>query len=339
MEQDASLAGNAYIRDTGDGVERLRPDWVTLVSRMDVDQFGEQVRRLLGIVYDPQGADPDREVAFYPISEVAHWAPIPDPLGNFRGQSWISAVLRELRADIRTSEYREAYFKNSATPNLVIRYEQRMAPERLERLRRAIDSAHVGPDNAFGTLVLDEGADVISVGSNASDAELDELEAAGETRILMASGVPPVVAGARQGLQASQIGEYAAAMRAFADLKIRPNWRSACGALAKLVTVPAGAELWFDTADVSALQQGEQDQAQTSFQQVQAITSLVMQGFTPDSAVRAVTSGDMNLLQHTGAPSVQVQSGTGAPATVPATMPTTPLNGRTNGKQPAIAAN
>jgi len=319
-EQDASLAGNAFVRDAGNRLERLRPDWTTIVSRVTTDELGEEIREVIGFVHDPQGEDGDREAAFYPVSEVAHWAPIPDPLANFRGMSWLTVVVRELVGDARMSEYREKYFTNAATPNLVIKYSQKMAPERMERLRTAIAARHAGAENAFGTLVLDEGADLTIVGKDMVGSAFDVLQAASETRVCMAAGVPAIVAGARQGMEASAIGEYQTALRAFADLKIRPNWRGLCGVLQKLVDTPAGAQLWYDTTDVSALQQGEQDMATTSQTQAATINDLVMNGFTPDSAVAAVTSGDMTLLKHTGLPSVQVQQQgqAGPPAEKPA---------------------
>jgi phage portal protein BeeE len=324
-EQDASIAGNAFIRDCGNRLERLRPDWVTIVSQVTEDALGEEVREVIGVVFDPQGEDSDRSAAFYPISEVAHWAPIPDPLANFRGMSWMTPVIRDLVGDVRMAEYREKYFTNAATPNLVIKYTQKMAPERMDRLRTAIQARHAGAENAFGTLVLDEGADLTIVGQDMVGSAFDALQAAGETRVCMAAGVPPVVAGARQGLEASAIGEYQVALRAFVDLKIRPNWRGFCGALQKLVQTPAGAQLWIDTTDVSALQQGEQDMAATAQVQAATIVQLVMQGFTADSAVAAVTSGDMVLLKHTGAASVQVQPGSspapGSPAPAPDNAP------------------
>lgn len=323
MELDGSLAGNAWIRDAGDQLERLRPDWVTIVSELVPDQVGSQVRKVLGIWFDPLGADGEREGEFYPISEVAHYAPIPDPLANFRGMSWLTPVVREVMDDVRMSEYRSAYFTNAATVNLIIKYEQKLAPERVERLTNRIRERHTGPRGAFSTLVLDEGADTTVVGSNMIEAAFDALQAAGETRVLMAAGVPPIVAGARQGLQASQIGEYQQALRAFADLKMRPLWRAGCAALQKLVAVPAGAQLWYDTSDVSALQQGEKDVADTSFQQVQAIVQLVMNGFSHESAVRSVVAGDMSLLEAIpGAMSVQLQPGNPQP--------------RSNGKTPAL---
>jgi phage portal protein BeeE len=332
MEQDASLAGNAYVRLAGDRLERLQPGYVTLVSRVEDDGQGGQVRVLIGVAYDPTD-DQDRDADFYPISEVAHWAPIPDPLANFRGMSWLTPVVREIQGDVRMSQYREAFFTNAATPNLVIMYEQKIAPERVARLKNAIQARHTGPDGAFGTLVLDEGADLQVVGADMAGSAFDALQAAGETRIAAASGVPAIVAGLREGLQASQIGEYQQALRAFADINMRPNWRDVCSALSKLVPVPSGSQLWFDVTDVSALQQGEKDAADTSFQQVQSITALTMQGFTPESSVRAVVAGDMSLLQHTGAQSVQVQPGTGA-----TTTPKLPVSVQINGSAHALPA-
>ena len=134
MELDASLAGNAFIRDCGDQLERLRPDHVTIVSRVVPDARGEQVRRVLGYAYCPVD-DPDRDDAWYPVDEVAHWAPVPDPVANWRGMSWLTPVVREINGDVRMSEYRDAYFRNAATPNIVIRYSQKMAPERINRLK------------------------------------------------------------------------------------------------------------------------------------------------------------------------------------------------------------
>lgn len=342
MEQDASLAGTAYVRDAGDQLERLRPDWVTIVSAIVDDAQGGQVRRVLGVWFDPVG-DPDREADFYPIDEVAIWAPTPDPLANFRGMSWLTPIIRELSGDIRMTEYREAFFKNAATPNLVIRYTTKMAPERITRLQQRLRERHTGPDGAYGTLVLDEGADLTVVGKDMAGSAFDALQAAGETRIAMAAGVPPIVAGLRQGLQASAIGEYQQALRAFADLKMRPNWRSACAALAKLVQVPAGAELWYDTSDVSALQQGEQDKAGTLSVLAETMSKWIMAGYEPDSVTAAAVSGDPSLLKHSGLVSVQMQkledkttpavpNPDGAPPALPA-----PVTAQINGKTPVPA--
>ena len=227
----------------------------------------------------------------------------------------------------------------------MIKYSQKLAPDRVNRLKSTIKERHTGPDGAFGTLVLDEGADLTVVGMDMKGSAFDDLQAAGETRMAAAAGVPPIVAGFRQGLQASAIGEYQQALRSFADLKMRPNWRGVCGVLAKLVEVPDGAQLWYDTTDVSALQEGEQDKASTSALQAETMNKLIMAGFTPDSVVSAVTAGDMTLLKHSGLVSVQMQKM--EEKTIPNVpnpetptglqAPTDPFPPPINGKVPATA--
>jgi hypothetical protein len=112
-------------------------------------------------------------------------------------------------------------------------------------------------------------------------------------------------------------------MRRFADTTMRPNWRGACASLAKLVDVPGGAELWFDTSDIRALQPGEKDAADVMALQATTTNTLIMAGFKPDSVITAVTAGDLNLLEHSGLVSVQMQDihGDQQPAEQPAEQP------------------
>jgi len=308
----ADLGGAAYVRDLGDRVECLRPDWVTIVSEIKTDADGREYREIIGVVFEPTG-DPDRATEFIPIDEVAIWTPVPDPTANFRGMSWLTPVIREINTDQRMSDFRDAYFSNAATPNIIIKYQQKVAPEKIKALGEMIQARTAGPENAFRTLTLDEGADPMIVGSNMDGSAFDALQSASETRIAAAGGVPPVVAGLRMGLQYSEQGEYQTGVRAFVDLEMRPLWRSACAALAKLVAVPGGAELWHDVTDVSALQPGEQDAAGVASLNAATLNQLIMAGFTPESAVNAVTSGDMSLLVHSGLVSVQMQNLQAAP--------------------------
>jgi phage portal protein BeeE len=306
MEQDVSLAGNSFTRDCGNRLERLRPDWVFIISKIRLDDFGQEVREVIGYWYNPIG-DTEREPAFYPVEEVAHWAPIPDPLASFRGMSWLTPVIREINADTQMSAFRDAYFKNAASPNTVIKYSQKISPERIKKLKTQILERHSGPENAFSTMVLDEGADLTVIGNSMESASFDALQAAGEARILMAAGVPAIIAGAREGIRNTKIGEYSESLRGFADMKIRPNWRGACASLAKLVIVPAGNELWFDVTDVSALQEAELDKANAMVQYSTAANTFFMAGFEPESIVSALMANDLSLLSHTGLTSVQAQ--------------------------------
>src|SRR5215472_5000428 len=74
MEQDASIAGTAYIWDAGDQLVRWRPDWVTIVSRVTAGPRGAY-REVVGYHFEP----PKGQQAQYgrpqdaPVAEVVHW--------------------------------------------------------------------------------------------------------------------------------------------------------------------------------------------------------------------------------------------------------------------------
>lgn len=308
MEQDVSLTGNSFIRDGGGYLERLRPDWTTIVTEIVRDpQSDTEVRRVLGYYYDPPAVE-NREPALYPVDVVAHWSPIPDPAAGFRGVSWLTPVLREVDADTQMTDYKRAYLTNAATPNLLIKYDKRVGQEKVDAIQRAIQARHGGVDNAFRTMVLDEGADTTVVGSNFNQMRFNEVQAAGENRIAVAAGVPGIVAGLKEGLDAATYSNYITAMRRFADLFGRPQWRSACGALSKLVDIPAGSQLWYDTSGVAALREGDKERAETMKVQAETLQSLINAGFTSDSAVLATSANDPTLLKHTGLISVQMQT-------------------------------
>lgn len=312
MEQDVSLAGNAYVRRAGDRLERLRPDKVTIVSQIMPDGNGGEIREVVGYAFDPGHTDEDRKPDFYPVDEVVHWSPEPDPTANYRGMSWLTAVLREIDADQELTDYKRSYLENAATPNMLIKYAQKLGPDRVKGIAQAVRERHGGVDNAFKTLVLDEGADVTVLGNSLKDMAFDAVQAAGENRIAVASQVPAIIAGLKEGLASATYSNYEQAMRRFADLWARPQWESVCAALSKLVNVPAGARLWFDVTGVAALRQGEKERADTMAVNASAASTLIQAGYEAASVTAAITSGDMSLLKHTGLVSVQMQApGTG----------------------------
>jgi HK97 family phage portal protein len=305
MIQDADLAGNAFIHRINDArLERLRPDWVKIISVELIDpDTGNEYREVVGYAYAEGGqGDP----VFYPVDEVAHWSPVPDPIAPWRGMSWLTPVVREINADLAMSVHEQKFFENAATPNMLIRYQGKVDPAWMAKLRDQIQSSHGGVENANKTLFLDEGADVTVIGSQFKNMEFSSLREAGEVRIASAGGTPPIVAGLQGGLDASTMANYAAAYRNFADSTMHPLWRSACASLGKFLTIRDGAELWFDTRDIPALRDAEELRQKGNAQLSIAVVNLVNAGYDPDTVVAAVTSGDMTLLKHTGLVSVQL---------------------------------
>ena len=300
-EQDGSLAGNSYdYLAEPDRVQRLRPDWVSIVGTDDG-------RDLLGYIYEPPGG---KQKLILP-EEMAHWSPIPDPEAAFRGMSWLQPVATEILADTEMTRHKRAFLKNAATPNLIVKLEGRPQPEVKEAILKTLAEKHTRPENAYRTLLLEGGADVQVVGRDLRQLEFAVTQSAGENRIASAAGVPSIVAGFKEGLQAATYSNFAQAMRRFGDLTARPLWRGLASTLEALVPVEDGSRLWFDTSEIAALRQDETDQAAIQSSQSSTIANYVREGFTPESAIDAVATDDVTKLVHSGLMSVQLQPALG----------------------------
>lgn len=315
MEQDVSLAGNFFAttvtdQDGSRRIRRLRPDWVTIVTGSTSGNIHAIDAGPIGYIYKPNGASAD--AVLLTTSEVAHWSPIPDPDAQWRGMSWITPVLREIRGDIAASDHKLKYFKNGATGGIAVSYESTVSPEAVARFAAMFDQKHSGTDNAYKTYHFGGGADVTTLGANLQQLDFKVTQGAGETRIAAASGVGAIIAQLSEGLAGSSLnaGNFSAAKRRFADVTMRPNWRSAAAALESIVPPPTGARLWYDTRDIAFLQEDQKDAAAIQTQQATTIRQLIDAGFTPDAAVQAATTGDLRSLAgaHSGLYSVQLQS-------------------------------
>jgi len=313
MIQDVDLCGNAYITRQGNTLTRLRPDWVAIIigspagkPELDAWDIGAQV---IGYAYSPGGYGYGQEPVVLDASLVAHFAPIPDPHASFRGMSWLTPILREIGADKAATEHKARYFENGATPNMVVTLDPAISKAAFDEIANKISTRHEGVANAYRTLVLTGGAKVEVVGSDLQQIDFKVTQGAGETRIAAAAGVPPAVAGFSEGLSGSSLnaGNFTAAMRIFADLTIRPLWRNACGSLETIVSVPGGAELWYDDRNIPALKEDVLNAAEVQSKQSSAIRQLLDAGFLPDSVVDAIVSGDLKRLEHSGLYSVQLQ--------------------------------
>lgn len=314
MEQDVSLAGNFFATvvadEHGRRIRRLRPDWVTIVTGSVSGSPAALDARVVGYIYRPNGSSAD--AVLLTTDQVCHWSPVPDPEAQWRGMSWITPVIREIRGDIAASDHKLKYFKNGTVGGIAISYDPTVTADQVTKFAELFKSKHEGSDNAYKTFHFGGGADVTSLGADLKQLDFKVTQGAGETRIAAASGVGAVIAMLSEGMQGSSLnsGNFSAAKRRFADGTMRPNWRSAVAALESIVPAPEGARLWYDTRDIAFLQEDQKDEAEIQGQQATTIRTLVDAGFTPDSAVLAATSGDLRGLVHSGLYSVQLQPAT-----------------------------
>jgi len=326
MEWHAGLAGNAYVvrqrsRVTGQPRLRvLRPDWVAVVygsDREPEDAAYALDGEVVGYVYANGGLSANgsgevtglaNRVHTLLPDEVAHWSPIPDPEGSGIGMSWITPAVRDIQADRAATEHKLQFFRQGATPNLVIKGIPATTKEQFQQIVDLLESRHAGVKNAFRTLYLTAGADATVVGSNFKDMDLKNIQGASETRIAALSRVPAPILQIAEGLAGSSLnaGNFGMARRIFADSWVYPTLQDLAAALSPLINVPSDAELWFDTTDMPLLREDGKDAAEIEDIKATTITKYVREGFTPESAIAAVRAGDISLLKHTGALSVQL---------------------------------
>jgi phage portal protein BeeE len=122
--QDADLSGNAYFARRGDRIKRMQPDWVSIVVGSDSDPkvtANDVDAEVLGYIYYPGGKRSQQKPVPLFADEVAHFAPIPDPMGVARGMSWLTPIVREVMGDNAATAHKLTFFENGATANLVVK--------------------------------------------------------------------------------------------------------------------------------------------------------------------------------------------------------------------------
>ncbi|MEX7470175.1 phage portal protein [Mycobacterium adipatum] len=336
--QDADLAGNAYwfretslarlgTQDPGGEMVRMRPDWIDVVlgERQLSDGRGQIGWRKAGYVYTEGGFQSGNDPVGLLADEVAHFAPIPDPLANYRGMSWLTPILREIQADQAMTRHQRAFFDNGATVNMVIKHPTGATQDAVAKWEKEFTAKFAGARNAYKTLQIYPGADVTPVGSNLKDIDFKDVRGGGETRVAAAAGVPPVIVGLSEGLAAATYSNYGQARRRLADGTAHPLWQNLAGSLENVLKRPpgGGSRLWYDASDVPFLREDEKDAAEIQKTRAETISTLITAGYEPESVIKAVESGDLRLLKHSGLTSVQLLP----PGTSASGSPDTPTDG------------
>lgn len=306
MLLDADTGGSGFVARRGDKLRRLRPDWTTIVygSMSDPELgLGDLDAEVLGYIYQPGGKAGGREPIPLLREEVAHFAPVPDPLGPW-GMSWITPLVREIQGDQAMTAHKQRFFEEGAQPNLVVTFDG----IQLEDMPKAVEffqNRHGGPDG-LKTLFLAAGSKAEALGADLKSVEFSTVQAGGELRIAMAAGIPPLLLGLKTGLDNATYQYAPQARRLFADTTMRRLWEEMAGSFSTLVPVQRGSQLWYDSRDIPFLQQDAKDEAEVAQLEASTVNTYVTAGFTPESATAAVEANDLSLLEHTGRYSVQL---------------------------------
>ena len=319
LEYDVSYSGTAVVGRRGGRLFRLPPDRVRFLLGSDsspewdgdvmIPPYDTQV---VAVTYDPglsrSGVQGQVE-AFLP-GDFATWSPEPDPIHFWRGESWVTSVVREALLDGQVTDHQAKFFENAANPGLVFLMDPQRTAVEVEQYRDIINDNHSGVGQHFKNMFLGGATDVKVVGSSLDSLNLGHLQGTFENRVAVRSRVPAVVLGTKESLSGSSLnaGNYAAARRVLSDGWFTPTVDGLCASLESLIPAPTGGvELAYDPSRVLFLQEDQKDAADILSTNAAALRQLVEAGYDPATAVAAVKSGDISQLTHTGNVSVQLQ--------------------------------
>jgi hypothetical protein len=312
---DADLAGNSYWTLRGGWMRRLRPDWVYIVRGEEgvpdggnPDAIGSQI---LGYIYwpgGPFGAASKDEVEVLLPEEVCHFAPIPDPESPWKGMSYLTPLIREIQGDNAATNHRNAFFENGATLQTLFKYDPDLQVEQVRAMKALFEEQHRGVSNAYRSLHIGGGVDATVIGTDLKQIDFSQVTGRIETRIAAVGGVPPIIIGLSEGLQAATYSNYVQAKHAYADITMRFLWENVAGSLGVLIKVPPRAMLWYDDRDIAFLRVDRVEAAQIRQTDASTMQTLINSGWEPDTARDALLAGgDWSMLVHSGLYSVQLQ--------------------------------
>jgi hypothetical protein len=308
-EFDVATCGNSYwVKDEAGYLLRLDPGNVKILTEAVEDPItgGRIGERLLGYAY----MSDSKQMPVFSPREIAHYKPLASRW-QFIGQSWMSAVLPDVDADMQMTEHKRVTLRTGANHKYVVSLDRTISAENVKKFAEQYHALYDGAENSGKTLFLGGGADIKTITQSFADLSLAATQAATETRIAAASGIHPAVLGLSEGMSGSSLnaGNYTAAKRNTVDSTMRPLWGAFAGAFQWLLSVPNGARLWYDDRDIAFLREDVKDLAEIQNKDASTINTLIMAGFDPDAVIDAVQAQDLKRLagKHSGLFSVQLQ--------------------------------
>lgn len=238
----------------------LRPDWVT----KSVTDDGIQ-----GYVYKPTGRRDGRSIEARDVLEFKALSPL-DPL--FSGQSSIAPIAGIADTDMAITKYLALFFEGGANITGFLKVTKKFqSTDEGELISNAWLARLSGFRQWNKPPVLDADADYVKTGSSVKDLDFGILDSRNESRICMALDVPPILVGAKVGLDRSTFSNYGEARKSWWEDTLIPLFDGIGDDLNRLLLklFNSTGKIKLNTSKVIALQEDRTsswDRAQKAYQ-------------------------------------------------------------------------
>ncbi|MCX9146609.1 phage portal protein [Erythrobacter sp. WG] len=199
-------------------------------------------------------------------ADVIHFRHGLNPRDLRRGLSPLQGVIREIFADIESSNFVASLLRNMGVPGVVISPKggAMPTPEDVQATKTWFQQTFSG-DGRGGTLVMGAPTDVTQYGFNPQQMELSGARDVAEERVCAALGIPAAVVGFGAGLQQTKVGATMEELRKLAwHNGVLPLGRALIDELQRSLLPDferanrgRRLELYWDTDEVLALQEDE----------------------------------------------------------------------------------
>ncbi len=238
-EKQRSRAGKVV------GLWPLRPDWVLPVKSGAGLPSGYEYHAG-GEVIPLEAAD---------VLEFKLW----DPLDLYGGLAPVSVAARVGDVDNASTDFLKKFLEQGGIPPGILSSKLKLTDQAVGDIRRRWKERYGGHRNWTEPAVLDSDASYQQTGLSFKDMGFEVLDARSEARICMILRVPPILVGAKLGLDRATFSNYGEARRAFWQDALMPQYRRLGDQANSDLASEFGDDvvLRWDTSAVPALQEDQ----------------------------------------------------------------------------------
>ena len=164
---------------------------------------------------------PGLEDIYIPAENVVEYQ-VFDPMSLYRGIAPAQVAAKSLDIDISETNYLKLFFDGGGMPPGLIKTKKKLIDSDVTDIRRRWRERYGGYKKWLDPAVLDMDAEFQKTGFSFSEMGFDVLDARSEIRVAMAFMIPPVLIGARVGLDRATFANFREARTSFLEDTMLP---------------------------------------------------------------------------------------------------------------------
>jgi len=185
MQAHLCLRGNAYAY-----INWVGPDRVSELVPLHPDRVVVKQRADMALEYQLRT---DKGVRVIQAEDMLHVRGLS--ADGITGRSVLEDARETIGVSIATQEYAGRFYRNDATPGVVLSHPAKLSKEAAERLKSSWNQAYGGSGNARSTALLEEGMKIERLSLSADDSQFLETRQFQRSEIAGVFRVPPHMIG------------------------------------------------------------------------------------------------------------------------------------------------